>query len=290
MFETFVLFPISPALQSQRIQIVALCLCYRCMNTDINPGLFVNFCNLCGTMLFGIHAGAITYWPNDFAFVNVLVSAGFVCGTRLAHVVLDLGEDLSTNQCWNCLHVWLTHTQGRMAALATEAGVAAASTAAVGFGLFNYNRLDLKITARCAILPKQIVQSARWQRHEFGWGANYLYDAEFRYERLGIGERPFNSIYGICGSAFNKLLCVQGFSYRLHTNTMPGTFFLPKNWNTFWVNLEQSYARCQRFPHRSGVLLFSFMDFLCMAGSQQVESTPASSKISNLALEQPQGS
>ena len=33
---------------------------------------------------------------------------------------------------------------GAMAAMATEAGVAAASTAAVGFGLFNYNRLSLK--------------------------------------------------------------------------------------------------------------------------------------------------
>lgn len=45
-----------------------------------------------------------------------------------------------------------------MAAMATEAGVAAASTAAVGFGLFNYNR------------------------------ANYLYDAEFRYERFTQGR------------------------------------------------------------------------------------------------------
>eukprot|EP00435_Cladocopium_sp_Y103_P047533 s1227_g14.t1 len=45
-----------------------------------------------------------------------------------------------------------------MAAMATEAGVAAASTAAVGFGLFNYNR------------------------------ANYLYDAEFRYERFTAGR------------------------------------------------------------------------------------------------------
>eukprot|EP00913_Durusdinium_trenchii_P025361 g23809.t1 len=42
--------------------------------------------------------------------------------------------------------------------MATEAGVAAASTAAVGFGLFNYNR------------------------------ANYLYDAEFRYERFTQGR------------------------------------------------------------------------------------------------------
>lgn len=42
--------------------------------------------------------------------------------------------------------------------MATEAGVAAASTAALGFGLFNYNR------------------------------ANYLYDAEFRYERFTTGR------------------------------------------------------------------------------------------------------
>eukprot|EP00438_Fugacium_kawagutii_P005039 Skav203630 [mRNA] locus=scaffold1120:20553:24435:+ [translate_table: standard] len=62
----------------------------------------------------------------------------------------------------DCLPALLAMTEKdtpvSMAALAAEAGVAAAGTAAVGFGLFNYNR------------------------------ANYLYDAEFRYERFTAGR------------------------------------------------------------------------------------------------------
>ena len=43
-----------------------------------------------------------------------------------------------------------------MAAMATEAGVAAASTAAVGFGLFNYNRAE-----------------TQWICPRMSWGFNY---------------------------------------------------------------------------------------------------------------------
>ncbi|CAJ1360225.1 unnamed protein product, partial [Effrenium voratum] len=79
---------------------------------------------------------------------------------------------------FSCRACW----QQGMASVAAEAGVAAG--AAVGFGLFNYNR------------------------------ANYLYDAEFRYERFSQGR---------------EYACEQQQQYRNDLRTLSGLTMVKNN-------------------------------------------------------------